>query len=236
MKAVSILATALLGIAVGPAFAQDAKAPGLGEVVVTANRLNAPYAQQDRPVVGLRRKADAAFTVVAFNSDSRDAETRKSEIYTMMRAAIDRAPAAGIDLVSGSFDVQPVTIANYQTLAIISGGRVDTSRVNLMLKVRLTGTAGDAMQKLSAFAKSIPGSGRGTVDNYGGLTLTIINPDQYRDSIVKLVADDARIRAATFGPDYAVQVTGIDGQVAWSQVSSTDVFLYIPYRYTIVPK
>lgn len=236
MKAISILAAVLLGAATMPAFSQDANSPGLGEVVVTANRLNAPYAQQDRPVAGLRRKADSVVTVIAFNSDSRDAETRKNEIYTMMRAAIDRAPAAGVDLVSGSFDVQPVTIANYQTLAMISGGRVDTSRVNLMLKVRLTGTIDAAMQKLYAFAKTVPGSGRGTVDNYGGLTLTIVNPDQYRDAIVKLVAEDARDRAASFGPDYAVQVTGIDGQVSWSQVSSTDVFLYIPYRYTIVPK
>jgi FtsP/CotA-like multicopper oxidase with cupredoxin domain len=66
--------------------------------------------------------------------------------------------------------------------------------------------------------------------------LTIVNPDQYRDAIVQLVADNARRYAAMFGPDYAVQVGGIDGQVFWSQVSGTDVFLYVPYRYTIVPK
>jgi hypothetical protein len=68
------------------------------------------------------------------------------------------------------------------------------------------------------------------------LTLTIVNPDQYRDAIVKLVADNARHYAALFGTDYAVQVNGIDAQVYWSQVSGTDVFLYVPYRYTIVPK
>ncbi len=236
MKPSFFLAVAILAMPIAPAHAQDTNVPGLGEVVVTANRASAPYAQQDRPVIGLRRKADAAVTVIGFNSDSRDADTRKREIYSMMRAAIDRAPSAGIELVSGSFDLQPVTAANYETLAMISGGRVDTSRVNLMLKVRLMGTAADAAQKLNAFAKSIPGTGRGTVDNYGGLTLTIVNPDQYRDSIVKLVADDARGHAAMFGPDYAVQINGIDGQVSWSQVSSTEVFLYVPYRYTIVPK
>jgi hypothetical protein len=68
------------------------------------------------------------------------------------------------------------------------------------------------------------------------LTLTIVNPDQYRDTIVKSIAENARRYAAMFGPEYAVQVNGIDGQVSWSQISSTDVFLYIPYRYTIVPK
>jgi hypothetical protein len=236
MKAILILSLLVLGNSFVPAHAQDANIPGLGEVVVTANRSGAPYAQQDRPVVGLRRRADSLVTVIAFNSDSRDAETRKREIHAMMRAAIDRAPAAGIELVTGSFDLQPVTAANYQTMPLISGGRVDTSRVNLMLKAKLTGTADAASQKLDSFAKGIPRSGRGTIDSYGGTTLTIVNPDQYRDAIIKMVADDATTHAATFGPNYAVQVTGIDGQVSWSQVSSTDVFLYVPYRYIILPK
>lgn len=93
-----------------------------------------------------------------------------------------------------------------------------------------------AGERLDAFIKGIPRTGRGAIDKAGALTLTIRNPDQYRDAIVKLVADDARHNAAIFGPDYAVQVGGIDGQISWSQVSGTDVFLYLPYRYTILPK
>jgi hypothetical protein len=236
MKPAYFLAAAILGAAVVPALAQDANAPGLGEVVVTANRSNARFAQQDRPVIGLRRKADSVVTSVAFTSDSRDAETRKREIHTMLLSAIDRAAAAGIELVTGNFELEPVTKANYEKLPLVYAGRVDTSKVDLMLKVRLTGSSGDAVKQINAFIKSTPASGRGTLDSYGGLLPTIINPDQYRDAIVKLVADDARLHATMFGPDYAVQVTGVDGQVAWSQVSPTDVFLYVPYRYTIVPK
>lgn len=74
------------------------------------------------------------------------------------------------------------------------------------------------------------------VSTGGGITLTVVNPDQYRDAIVQLVAGDARHMAALFGPDFTFNVTGIDGQVSWSQVSSTEVFLYIPYRYVIIPK
>jgi hypothetical protein len=105
-----------------------------------------------------------------------------------------------------------------------------------MIKVKLAGSTVAAEQKFVAFVKSVPVTGRGAIDKTGSLTLTIINPDQYRDTIVKMVADHARSYAAYFGPDYAVQINGIDGQVSWSQVSGTEVFLYMPYRYTIVPK
>jgi hypothetical protein len=154
----------------------------------------------------------------------------------MLLAVIDRAAAAGIELVTGTFSLEQVTKANYQDLPLVNAGRVDTSKVDIMLKVKFAGSTTAAVQRLNAFIKSTPRTGRGTMDSYGGLALTITNPDQYRDAIVKLVADHVRQQAAVFGPDYAVQVSGVDGQVAWSQVSSTDVFLYVPYRYTIVPK
>lgn len=236
MKAAFFLVAAILACNAVPTMAQEANAPALGEVVVTANRLNARYAQQDRPVVGLRRQADSAVTQVSISSDSRDAEDRKREIHAMLVSALDRAAASGVELVTGGFELVPVTKANYEELPLVNAGRVDTSQVRFMAKVRLAGSISAAEQKLEAFVKSIPKQGRGAVDNDGGLTLTIVNPDQYRDTIVKLVADNARKYAAMFGPEYAVQVNGIDGQVFWSQVSGTDVFLYVPYRYTIVPK
>lgn len=236
MKPPYFLAAAILAAMGAPAFAQEASSPGLGEVVVTANRLNARYAQQDRPVVGLRRQADSVVLQVAISSDSRDAADRKREIHAILLSALDRATAAGIEMVTGNFELVPVTKANYQELYLGPGGRVDTSKVDLMIKTKLAGSTATAEQRLDAFVKSIPRSGRGVIDKTGGLTLTIVNPDQYRDAIVKLVADNARHHVAMFGPDYAVQVAGIDGQIFWSQVSSTDVFLYVPYRYTIVPK
>jgi hypothetical protein len=236
MKPAIFLALAMFGGGAVPALAQDADPPGLGEVVVTSNRLNARYAQQDRPVVGLRRQADSVVVQVGFSSDSRDEATRKREIHEMLLAALGRAAAAGVELVTGNFELIPVTRANYQDLPLMSAGRVDTSQANVMVKVKLAGSTMAAGERLDGFIKAIPRMGRGAIDKSGGLTLTIFNPDQYRDAIVKLVADNARHNAAIFGPDYAVQINGIDGQISWSQVSGTDVFLYLPYRYTIVPK
>jgi hypothetical protein len=238
VKRSTILVAAWFAVAIimTPILAQEVNAPSLGEVIVTGNRLNAGYAQQDRPVVGLRRQADSAVIQVAISSDSRDFADRKREIHAVLLGALDRAAAAGVELVTGNFELIPVTKANYQDLSFSGAGRVDTSKVDLMIKVKLAGSTATAEKRLFAFVKSVPGSGRGVIESTSRLTLTIVNPDQYRDTIVKSIAENARRYAAMFGPEYAVQVNGIDGQVSWSQVSSTDVFLYVPYRYTIVPK
>jgi hypothetical protein len=235
MRPAYFLAAAILATT-APLLAQNANAPALGEIIVTANRMNAGYAQENRPVVGLRRQADSAVMMISISSDSRDETTRKKEIHTMLLAAMDRASGAGVELVTGNFELRPVTRSNYQELPFNWAGRPDTSKVDIMVKVRLAGSTVAATERIDSFVKAIPRNGRGAVDKSGGLTLTIINPDQYREAIIKLVAEDARRQAAIFGADYAVQVSGIDGQLFWSQVSGTEVFLYIPYRYTIVPK
>jgi hypothetical protein len=236
MKTTISLVLIMLASLAAPALAQQSNAPTLGEVVVTGNRLNARYAEQNRPVIGLRRPADSALIQVAISSDARDLAVRKREIHDMLLSAIDRAAASGVELVTGAFELGLVTKANYLDLPFVGAGRIDTSKVDLYVKTKLAGSATGATQKLTAFVKSLPKSGRGAIEHYSVMTLTIVNPDQYREAIVKLVAEDARQNAAVFGPDYAVQVSGIDGQISWSQVSPTDVFLYIPYRYTIVPK
>ena len=236
MKLPRLIVAAVFLICAPPAFAQQADGGGLGEVVVTANRNNAPYAQQNRPVVGLQRQADGAVIAVSISSDSRDVETRQKEIHAVLLAALGRAAGAGVELVFGNFQLFPVTRDNYAALPFQYGGRVDTSRVDLMVKTRLAGSATAVEKRLIDFIKAVPRSDRGVIDRTGSLTLTIIDPDQYRDQVVKLIAESAQHNAAMFGPEYRFNITGIDEQIAWSQVSSTDVFLYLPYRYTIYPR
>lgn len=82
----------------------------------------------------------------------------------------------------------------------------------------------------------MPPNGRALIEKNGGITLTIINPDQYRPEIVKLVAAEALKTAGAFGADYGVEVAGLNEQLIWAQASATEVFLYIPYRFTVRPK
>jgi hypothetical protein len=103
----------------------------------------------------------------------------------------------------------------------------------LKVKVRLDGSISNAQQKISAFAKAVPATGRSQIEQKDGLALTIINPDQYRDEIYRRIAAGTNHAVSFYGADYAVNVSGLDRAVAWSQVSNTEVFLYIPYSFTV---
>lgn len=239
MKRIWTLAAGSILAAAAPAPAQvaaPAASPGLGEVLVTANRQGARFADANRPVVTLQRRADAAVMNFSITSDTRDGPAREGEVHKVLLTAIDRAAAAGLELVTGSAQLGRVTRENYKNLPFSWAGRADTGRVDVMLRTKLDGTAQAATQRLRSFIDALPGQGRATVSTSGGITLTVIDPDQYREAIVSLIAADARGRAAQFGPDFTYTVTGIDGAVSWSQASSTDVYLYLPYRYVIVPK
>lgn len=80
-------------------------------------------------------------------------------------------------------------------------------------------TGGTAPEKrIAAYVKSVPVSGRSLMEARSGLTLTIINPDQNRDEVVKLVAEQSLRYASYFGPDYGVEVGGLNEELSWTQV------------------
>ena len=39
--------------------------------------------------------------------------------------------------------------------------------------------------------------------------------------------------ASFYGPEHGLEITGLDGNVAWEQVSDTDLFVFIRYHFTI---
>jgi hypothetical protein len=145
--------------------------------------------------------------------------------------------SGGIELATGEMVVEPLTLDNYRNLPLHSDGRPDTDKTSFLVKTRLSanGDAKAALDRISAFIKSVPTVGRAEMKSDGDLTLSIVSPDQYRGRIVELVAADARATAAKLGTDYAVEAKGLDRPVEWSRASLTEVFLYVPYSYTVVP-
>ncbi|MEI9849966.1 MAG: hypothetical protein WDN24_02760 [Sphingomonas sp.] len=105
------------------AFAQD---PGMNEIIVTGSRREASDFDQSRPVIGLRRTADFAVLEVTVSGDTRDAEKRRDEIFEMLRNAIGAAGKYQVELATGAFIVEPLTLANYRNLELKRGNRPDT--------------------------------------------------------------------------------------------------------------
>jgi hypothetical protein len=212
------------------------------------------------PVIGFKRLADSAVRNIEIVSDSRDAAMRKREVQGMLLDAIDRAKRDGFSLVTGQFELVEVSRNNWQDQFPGLAGKADAdeedddedyddddddapgpafeddgsdARVRLKVKTKLDGSIDNAQRKISSFVKAVPVTGRSQIEQTGGLALTIIKPEQYRDEIYRRIADGAKHAVGFYGPDYSVGVSGLDNAIAWKQVSNTEVFLYIPYSFSV---
>ncbi len=255
MKAFAVAGLACLALVATPLRAQDDS--GGAEILVTGSRNSlsgsAAAVEQKPPVIGLKRLADSAVRTIEIVSDSREEGMRKREVQAMLLDAIDRAKRDGFSLVTGQFELVEVTRANWQDQFPALAGKDDstdeddddnnraaafeddgrTATVHLKVKTKLNGSIGSAQQKINAFVKSVPATGRSQIDQKGELALTIINPEQYRDEIYRRIAAGSQHAVSFYGADYGLDVTGLDESIAWKQVSNTEVFLYIPYGFSI---
>ena len=110
-------------------------------------------------------------------------------------------------------------------------GSIATLR--LRVRTRLTGSIADAQRQITTFVQAVPANGRSEIRQKGDLALTIVNPEQYRDEIYQRIAAAVQRAAGFYGPEYGAEITGLDREIAWAQVSNTAVFLYIPYSFVI---
>ncbi|GAO55386.1 TonB-dependent receptor [Novosphingobium sp. MD-1] len=227
----------VLAAAVVPTIAH-AQDEGAAEVIVSAMRRNADDYSADMPAVGLRRTADFAIQEVTITGDTRDAGQRADEIYAMLANAIAGASKAGVQLAFGERVVQAVTLKNYRDLSLERDSRPDSQQLKFLVKSPLAaGTdAASAQARINAFIKAVKPVGRALMEASGDLTLSVVAPDQYRGAIADAIAADARTLSARFGPDYAVEVEGLNRPVEWARAGLSEVLLYIPYKLVIVPK
>lgn len=212
-------------------------------IVVTGSRqdrssANAYFSSNGPPAIGVTRQADYFVTPLWVSSDSRDPDLRTEELFAMLAATLDRAQAEGIDLVAGSYGLKPVTRANMRALRQEGGNRPDTTRVQIYARIPLRGespSVRSTAERIAAFVKSIPATGRSFID-IGSTGLAIDNPEQYRDAVVRHIAQEATKYASMFGPAYGVDISGLDGNLYWQQASETEVFLYIEHSFSVRPK
>lgn len=218
-----------------PALAQDFSQ---AEVIVTGARRETDGFDESRPVVGLRRPADFAILYVTIAGDTRDQKTRRTEILAMVKSAIDIAARSGVELATGSELVEPLTLANYRNVDFTGDSRPDTDRTTFLAKVRIgNGVDGvAASDRINRFIKAVPAVGRAEIRGGGDLTLSIVGPDKFRGEILDIIAADAKAISGRLGPDYGVEIKGLDRPVEWSRAGLTDVFLYVPYNMVVRPK
>lgn len=243
-----ILGLSACGMGVGalPALAQDV---GSGEIIVTAmRRLNPDDDEGDRvrrveiatpaAVQMLRRTADFAVQQVIVTGDTTIEEKRREEIYAMTRKAVELAGAAGVQVATGEMLIEPLTLTNYKDLKPEDNDDDGGEMVKFLVKVPLAPgiDAKAALARIEKFIKTIPPIGRAEMKPYSDLTLSVVNPEQYRGQIINLVAKDTSSTSGRFGADYGVDVTGLDRPVQWKQASMTEILLFLPTTATVRPR
>jgi hypothetical protein len=225
-------------LAVMPVFAQEG-----AEIVVTANRLsrNDNDRNDEIPTVGLRRRGDFLVQLYNIVGDTRDPAKRREEVYDTLLNLISAAEGnSDIRISVGDEELRAVTKANYRAIPLGGsyGGRNDTSFIAVYVKHRLEldgSNARQAVLAIESFAKKVRLVGRSEIIPSGDTQISIINPQQYRYQILKLVAEDAKKVAAMFGPDYGIDLSAFTRPVEWVGETPTEVFMYIRYGASIGP-
>lgn len=241
-----LIGLAAAGVLAGatPASAQD------DEIIVTAMRRLVIDDDAERvvekpiltpaPVQMLRRTADFAVQQVVVVSDTVEEADAHKEVRAMTRKAIDLSAGAGVQLASGQLVVEPLTPGNYTDLKIeeIDEDEIDGQAVKFLVKVPLAPgiDAKAALAKIDKFLKAVPAVGRAQIKAYSELTLSVVNPEQYRGAIIDLVAKDTGTTSGRFGAGYGLEVTGLDKPVQWKRASLTEVQLFLPSNSTVRPR
>ncbi|MBA3878679.1 MAG: TonB-dependent receptor [Sphingobium sp.] len=226
------LLIAILGCALAaPALAQE-------EVVVTGSLRRAEATAQTSGI-GIKRRADFAVQRVTVYGGARDKAQRRQEILATVRNAIALGQKQSVQLAYGDSVIQPLTLANYADKLKFDkdSDRDDAEEVEFVIKTPLAdGNAFAALDRLNAFVKAVPLSGRAVIEQQGEPGVSIIDPSQYRGQILAAIAADANATAKQFGPDYAVEVSDLARPVQWALTGPTEVLLYIAHDLKIVPK
>ena len=248
------LAAVAISCSAGSAFAQDSGgSDGTDEIIVTGTLIHKRNNDdQPKPVVPpaaiqmLRRTADFAIQQVVVESDTVNEADAKKEVLAMVRKAIDLAGSSGVLVASGEVVVEPLTIGNYNDLKVLDGedddndpdDKIDGQFAKFLVKVPLAPgiEARTALARIDQFIKKVPQVGRAQMKPFSDLTLSVVNPEQYRGAIIDLVAKDTAATSAKFGPGYGVEVTGLDKPVQWKRASLTEVQLFLPSNSTTRPR
>jgi hypothetical protein len=216
--------------------AQAVTAPVSEEVLVTTTRTDKTVI----PGASLRRPADFALQRIKVSSDAPELLARKDDILATLRllqSAASRDRTVELCVLLDGRMVSALRI-DASSLKFSAGARPQTSEVIVALKSRLEpgAAAGPALfAKLKDFPAAIKPAGRAAIDVVGEVDLTLEDPAKYRSRVIELYAADARAVTASLGTEYRVVTRGIDRQLQWVRDGMSDVVIYIPYEYDVIP-
>lgn len=115
----------------------------------------------------------------------------------------------------GDTRVKPFSVSVAEA-AIENGTRPDTSRVELLLRTAVAAddTIESVEQRLDAFVRALPRPGRVSLSTRDP-QLTLVSP--------------------ALGPGQAVELEGLENQLAWRRTGDLELTVFLPHRLKVVP-
>ncbi|MCG8443379.1 MAG: hypothetical protein MI723_16370 [Caulobacterales bacterium] len=216
--------------------AAHAQAREYANIVVTGAR-----AERALPAVFLERRGDFLLLEVRVENDTRDINTRLSEMsatLSAMREQAEAAPAIELSLVDDNDLVRPLTADNWRR-GIGPGGRPDTSVTYVRVKTPIPEEVESSFEltdRLGAFVSAVETTGRTELIASDAIDVSIVDPQQYRGELIERIGDDMRRVTQAMGGDYRVVAKGLDRSIEWVRVSDIDLAIYLPYSFDVVPR
>ncbi len=228
------LATIVLSL-ITPAWAQ------MDEIVVTGSRIvsNTGNTVTSPPGIFYERKGDFLLLEVKVENDSREFGTRLEELTKTVEGIIEAAedePEISLSLLDDSF-VRPLSIASFEE-GIYGGPRPDTSVATLQVKTDIPENVEDSFRlatKLGKFVDGLEEVGRTTITNSDDISVSVVNPYQYRETVMAMVLTEIKDIKDALGPEYRVILRGLDKELNWVRSGDLNLAFTLPYTYDVIP-
>jgi hypothetical protein len=190
------------------------------------------------PQVSIIVRADFVLFSVRYETATRAADARETELATVFKTVTDRAAKTeGMNIEVG----QPGVSAAVETAAIkelIQDQGDDRSAIDVVLKVsvREKETFDQVRARAEKFVKDTPLTGRVEAVIGDSQFLGVAEPKKHRDTLIKAISEDVRLMQASFGGTNApvqVSLTGMEQRAQTRPVGPLDLEIYIPYSMSL---
>ena len=186
------------------------------------------------PPITIRKTADFLLLQVQVVNDTRDADKRREEIYGTIKGIV--AAAAKVKSLEISTREMTLTLQNYQVRLDEHSSKADTSTVELLFRLPLTPTDDVAAltTQLRAFTGQVQVVGRSEVFP-GEIGISVKTPERFRYEVIGHIAEDVGKVRQLFNGSFELLVKGLDQRLQWRRVSISELEIYLPYSYDVLP-
>ncbi len=210
----------------------------LEEIVVTASKRGKGH---ELPGVFMSLRADFIIQEISILSDSREKAIRENEIKdTVSKLIAQLEKSKGYSLVEIRDNlVIPIDINNPNVRVSDGENRKDTSQTYLSIRRPLADKSVDGpaiIREIDSFLTSIKGNGRATIEREGESQLSILQPSQYRLNLIQKITTEINLVVKSLNGDYRAYINGLDKPVMWHRSGLTNMRLFIPYQFEILPE